>query len=128
MSRRAIRSKTRRSSREKTRQTVAVVVWGIALALGAVATDEIVTVQREATEAAAEVAAKAAMPSDDEIYTGSILFTPIVGRTCRQLLFDNRTGRISDNGNVDCERAEYGGPKNFPVSRARAISDAFRGH
>jgi hypothetical protein len=124
MSRRAIRSKTRRSSREKTRQTVAVVVWGVALAVGAVATDEIVTVQREATEAAA----KAAMPSDDEIYTGSILFTPIVGRTCHQLLFDNRTGRISDNGNVDCERAEYGGPKNFPVLRARAISDAFRGH
>jgi hypothetical protein len=124
MSRRALLSKARRSSRERTRQTVAVVVWGIALALGAVATDEIVTAQRKATDAAV----KAAMLSDDEIYTGSILFTPILGRTCHQLLFDNRTGRISDNGNVDCERAKYGASANSPIARARAISAAFRDH
>jgi hypothetical protein len=42
-------------------------------------------------------------PSNDEIYTGSILFTPHEGSTCHQFLFDNRTGRFNDNGNVDCD-------------------------
>jgi len=96
---------------------------GIALALVVVAIDEFVMAQRKPPEAAA----KAGAPSDDEIYTGSILFTPIEGRTCHQYLFDNRTGRIRDNGNVDCERSRYAGSKNSPVARARAISAAFRG-
>ena len=67
-------------------------------------------------------------PNDDEIYTGSILFVPYDGRICRQVLFDNRTGRLNDNGFVDCEssyyqeRAEY--PKQWP--RARVISESFR--
>ncbi len=62
-------------------------------------------------------------PSDDEIYTGSILFTPREGRICRQFLFDNRTGRFSDNGNVDCERAEDNGAS--PTDRLSAISKSF---
>jgi hypothetical protein len=124
MSRYARRSKIRRRPREGARQTVGVVAMGIALALGVVATDEFVTALRKPAEAAA----KAAAPSDDEIYTGSILFTPIEGRICHQFLFDNRTGRISDKGNVDCERAQQGaGSKNSPVARARAVSAAFRG-
>lgn len=67
-------------------------------------------------------------PNDDEIYTGSILFVPYDGRICRQVLFDNRTGRLNDNGFVDCEssyyqeQAEY--PKQWP--RARVISESFR--
>jgi hypothetical protein len=62
-------------------------------------------------------------PSDDDIYTGSILFTPREGRICRQFLFDNRTGRFSDNGNVDCERAENNGA--LPTDRLSAISKGF---
>ena len=65
-------------------------------------------------------------PSDDEIYTGSILFTPYEGNICRQLLFDNRTGRFTDNGNVDCERAEWGGPEHYPTARISTISKGFR--
>ena len=61
-------------------------------------------------------------PSDDEIYTGSILFTPHEGNTCRQFLFDNRTGWLTDNGNVDCERAENNGASR---NRLSAISKSF---
>ena len=64
-------------------------------------------------------------PSDDEIYTGSILFTPYEGNICRQMLFDNRTGRLSDNGNVDCERAEWGEAEHYPTARLSAISKGF---
>jgi hypothetical protein len=63
-------------------------------------------------------------PSDDEIYTGSILFTPHQGDMCRQFLFDNRTGRFTDNGNVDCERAEGIAP-DYPNGRLWAISRGF---
>ena len=58
-----------------------------------------------ATETKIELssAKPAARPSDDEIYTGSILFVPDDGKVCRRVLFDNRTGRLSDSGLVDCE-------------------------
>jgi len=76
------------------------------------------------TQHAAPVAIAA---SDDEIYTGSILFMPPEGRICRQILFDNRTGRFSDNGNVDCERASYqrAGTKHWSPARLWAISRGF---
>ena|ERR1700733_4435515 len=66
-------------------------------------------------------------PSDDEIYTGSILVMPPAGRICHQLLFDNRTGRFSDNGNVDCEHASYQGmgAKHWSTARLWAISRGF---
>jgi hypothetical protein len=68
------------------------------------------------------------VPSDDdEIYTGSILFTPPEGKICHQILFDNRTGGFSDNGNVDCEFAVYHGAeaKHLPTARLWAISKGF---
>ena len=66
-------------------------------------------------------------PNDDEIYTGSILFMPPEAKICRQLLFDNRTGQFSDNGNVDCERASYQGTgaKHWSTARLWAISKGF---
>jgi hypothetical protein len=66
-------------------------------------------------------------PSDDEIYTGSILVMPPAGRICHQILFDNRNGRFSDNGNVDCERASYQGmgAKHWSTARLWAISRGF---
>jgi len=56
----------------------------------------------------------AATPSDDEIYTGSILFVPDDGKVCRRFLFDNRSGRLSDSGLVDCESAYYRSPRRRP--------------
>jgi hypothetical protein len=71
-----------------------------------------------------------AMPSDDEIYTGAILFVPDDGKTCRRFLFDNRTGRVSDNGLVDCESAYYqnreASPAQMSIARTQAISETFR--
>jgi hypothetical protein len=74
----------------------------------------------------------AKLPSDDEIYTGSILFVPNDGKICRQLLFDNRTGLINDNGLVDCGHAYYQSVNDIPAqwsaaSRARVVSESFRG-
>lgn len=73
-----------------------------------------------------------APPSDDEVYTGSILYVPDEGKICRQLLFDNRTGRMQDNGMVDCEHAYYRGAsemsKQLSTARALVISESFRQH
>jgi hypothetical protein len=103
-----------------------MVVVAVAAVLGvsALATDEFSVSKRQAAAAAA------AQQNDDEIYTGSILYMPDEGRTCRQLLFDNQTGQFNDNGYVDCERAAYRSasstPKNWSVARMRVISDGFR--
>ena len=76
----------------------------------------------------------AVVPSDDEIYTGSILFVPDDEGICRQLLFDNRTGRFTDNGLVDCDRAYNeevgmsGRTMHWSSMRAKIISEAFRNH
>jgi hypothetical protein len=74
----------------------------------------------------------ASTPSEEEIYTGSILYVPNEGTICRQLLFDNRTGRFRDNGLVDCEQAYYRGTgenaRPWPNARAAVISQGFRGH
>jgi len=74
----------------------------------------------------------ASAPSDDEVYTGSILYVPDEGKVCRQLLFDNRTGRVQDNGLVDCEHAYYRGTgdmtKQWSTARALVISESFRQH
>jgi len=104
------------------RQTIVVLAIPVVLALGALGDKVYVTVQRQA-------AAAANAPSDDELYTGSILFMPDEGNICRELLFNNQTGRFSDNGYVECERAAYHGsdePKQFSSARARVISDGFR--
>ena len=73
----------------------------------------------------------AMMPSDDEIYTGSILFVPDDETICCQFLFDNRTGRLTDNGLVECERAHNedisGRAMQWSSVRAKVISESFRG-
>jgi hypothetical protein len=77
-------------------------------------------------------AASAAGQRDAETYTGSILYLPFSGRLCRQHLFDNLTGQLSDNGTVDCEKAAYRSPngtaKNWSVARTNVISYSFRRH
>jgi hypothetical protein len=65
-----------------------------------------------------------------KIYTGSILFVPDDEKICRQFLFDNRTGRLTHNGFVDCERAYHknrsGRAMLWSAARAKVISEGFR--
>jgi hypothetical protein len=136
----AKRSERRSRSGDGAGQTVAVIAIGAVLAVGLFATGKYVVMRQRAQEpvriAAAASAATAASataataPSDDEIYTGSILYMPYEGRICHQLLFNNRSGRLTDNGYVDCVRAAYQGidgqPRFWSAARARVISTAFR--
>jgi hypothetical protein len=70
--------------------------------------------------------------STNELYTGSILYLPSEGSNCRQLLFDNRNGRFTDNGKVDCAEASLqsgiSSPKQWSAARAKVISMGFRDH
>jgi hypothetical protein len=118
-------STTRPRARNSARQTLGVVAIGTALALGSVAIAEFVTVR-------AERAAIAAGASDDEIYTGSILYMPNGDNICHQLLFDNHNGRFTDNGYVDCEGAAYRGTidasRQRSAGRLRVIRTGFLQH
>jgi len=107
--------------RPRSRSLHTVIVVAAFLTLGLFVNGEYLTKRQHAA------APVAIAPGDDEIYTGSILFMPPEGKTCRQLLFDNRTGRFSDNGNVDCERASYQGmgAKHWSTARLWAISRGF---
>jgi hypothetical protein len=124
---RARRRKARSSRLDSVRQSLGVIAVGALLGTSLFATGEYITVRQRASAAAAAAAANA-----DEIYTGSILYMPDEGRTCHQLLFDNHTGRFTDNGNVDCENAAYKGigglPKQWSATRWRVISTGFRQH
>jgi hypothetical protein len=109
------------------RQTFGVVAVGAVLGTGLFAIADYFTVQHW-VRPAAPVARNAA-----EIYTGSVLYMPQEGRNCRQMLFDNNTGRFTDNGAVDCENAAYRGidgnqSKQWSSARARVIADGFRQH
>jgi hypothetical protein len=106
------------------RQVMVVVAIGGALALGALGTDKLIIAKHNK-------AAAAPVPSDGEIYTGSILYMPDTSNVCHQWLFDNHNGQFTDNGDVDCERAAYrgalDGPKQWSAARVRVISTGFRG-
>jgi hypothetical protein len=70
--------------------------------------------------------------SDDEIYTGSIIIVPPRGDQCWQMMLDNRTGRMWENGYVDCyvavrQLAENKRSGAISTIRIRSIMDAFRG-
>jgi hypothetical protein len=117
----AHRSKGRlRSYRTFRQMAVAISAF---LSLGLLTSGEYIIMRARIPSAVAQAVPVA--QSDDEIYTGSILYTPYDGRICRQILFDNRTGRSSDNGYVDCEHAAYRSASDKP-SRVRSISSWFR--
>jgi hypothetical protein len=122
-------SKARRRARNGWRRVFIVLAVGSMVALGGFATGELVIAQRQK---ATDTAHNATASNSDEIYTGSILYMPDQGRTCHQLLFDNRSGRFTDNGYVDCESAAYQGtddvPKQWSAARLRVISDGFFPH
>ena len=66
---------------------------------------------------------------DDELATGSIIFVPILGNTCRKKLIDNATWRIRDSGLVDCRvalaRNAHGGQLGWSASRLDVVRDSF---
>jgi hypothetical protein len=123
------RSKARAHNRERSRHMVFLAAIGSVLAVGLFVAGEIKVGQFLPW---ALLSRPAPAPTEDEIYTGSILYVPNEGTTCRQLLFDNRTGRFRDNGLVDCEHAYYRGAGESamvrPNARAVVISQGFRGH
>jgi hypothetical protein len=115
----------RRSGRSERRRRIAAIAAVLAvLTAGLFAAKE--------TKIELSAAKPVATPSDDEIYTGSILFVPDDGKVCRRFLFDNRNGRLSYGGLVDCETAYYRSPNAPPaqmsVARTQAISETFRHH
>jgi hypothetical protein len=123
MYRRALRNKSRS---ESIRQTLGVVAVGALLGTSLFAIADYFTEQHWVRPAPAARNA-------GEIYTGSVLYMPPEGRNCRQMLFDNNTGRFTDNGSVDCENAAYRGvdgnlPKQWSSARTRIIADGFRQH
>lgn len=105
---------------------IAITAIGVTLGLGSFGINEYVKFKREAAAAAAMIEAA----NDGDVYTGSILFTPDRGVLCRQLLFDNLTGQVSDNGYVDCIAATYRSaddqPVRWPTARVRVISTGFQ--
>jgi hypothetical protein len=123
MYRGALRKKSRS---ESIRQNLGVVAVGAVLGTGLFAIADYFTVQHWVRPATAARNA-------GEIYTGSVLYMPQEGRNCRQMLFNNNTGRFTDNGSVDCENAAYRGvdgnqSKQWSSARARVIADGFRQH
>ena len=63
-------------------------------------------------------------------YTGSI-FIPTRGNLCRELMLDNRTGKMRDNGTVKCDEATpqfttKNSPEGLDMMRLRAVGNAFR--
>lgn len=108
------------------RQALVVVLGlGALLVVAALATDQIVTAARHRADA------KIPELDADEIYTGSIVYIPKTDDKCHQWLFDNRSGRFTDNGAIDCEVAEsegMDGPEQTSAARIKGISDGFRTH
>ena len=125
MYRRALRKKSRS---ESIRQTLGVVAVGAVLGTSLFAIADYFTVQHWVRPAPAARNAGAG-----EVYTGSVLYMPQEGRNCHQMLFDNNTGRFTDNGAVDCENAAYRGvdgslSMQWSSARTRVIADGFRRH
>ena len=123
MYRRALRKKSRY---ESIRQRFGVVAVDALLGTGLFAIADDFTEQHWVRPATAARNA-------GEIYTGSVLYMPQEGRNCHQMLFDNHTGRFTDNGSVDCENAAYRGvdgnlPEQWSSAHARVIADGFRQH
>jgi hypothetical protein len=66
---------------------------------------------------------------DDDLATGSIIFVPILGNTCRKKLIDNATWRIRDSGPVDCRAAlaqgAHGNQLGWSASRVDLVRNGF---
>jgi hypothetical protein len=68
--------------------------------------------------------------NDEQRYTGSIIL-PTRGERCWEGMFDNRTGRMIDLGNVNCDKAALHLAEKYlregmDVMRLRAVGKAFQ--
>lgn len=69
---------------------------------------------------------------NDELYTGSVIVVPSRGEQCWQLMFDNRTGTMRENGYVNCYTAvrqlvEQQQSPAITSRRMQMIGSVFRG-
>jgi hypothetical protein len=66
--------------------------------------------------------------SDDELYTGSIIVVPRASDRCPRLMFNNRTGRLSEGGSIDCYAITKRdkGQGGMSYARMQALHEAFR--
>jgi len=75
-------------------------------------------------------AGSAAPQSDDDLTTGSIVFVPDAGNTCRQNLIDNRTWEVRENGTLPCHEALAAAPHRRAAgsgaTRLDIIRESFR--
>jgi hypothetical protein len=134
----ARRPRRRNRSRDGFRQVAIVIGVGTVLAAGLFAGGYAVQQQsmpglvRALTGNGRSGTQVASAASNNELYTGSILYLPYEGSNCRQLLFDNRNGRFTDNGKVGCaqalEQSGISSPKQWSAARAKVISMGFRDH
>jgi hypothetical protein len=132
------RSKRRSRSRDGFRQVAVVVGFGSVLSAGlfaggyAVEQRYMPDLLKAFTGNGRGGTSTAVVADSDEIYTGSILYLPYEGSNCRQLLFDNRNGRFTDDGYIDCAQASsrsgINSPKQWSAARAKVISMGFRDH
>ena len=75
-----------------------------------------------------EAAAPKPPISVTEQYTGSVIIVPSRGEDCRQMMLDNRTGRMWDKGFVNCyevSRSERDQRSGMSSLRMNAIGKAF---
>jgi hypothetical protein len=67
---------------------------------------------------------RTASPAEDSNRrSGSIVFVPVLGNSCRQYVFDNDTWQMRDMGTVDCTAATSGGSGSG--TRVDVIRDSF---
>ena len=103
----------------------------ICLLFGAAATAGLGIVIRQGPLGSIRIAANGSGygHADDDLATGSIIFVPILGNTCRKKLIDNATWQIRDSGLVDCRAAlaqnTYGKQLGWSASRVDVIRHGF---
>jgi len=80
-----------------------------------------------------KLAAATTVLNNDEIYTGSIYFVPLIGEHCWERMLDNRNGDMWDKGYVDCDEvlrpqkpATTSPRRSMSGERMLAISRALR--
>jgi len=103
----------------------------ICLLFGGLATVGLGTVIQQAPSGSIRIAGNGPGygQTDDDLATGSIIFVPILGNTCRKKLIDNATWRIRDDGPVDCRaalaRGAHGNELGWSASRVDVIRHGF---
>jgi hypothetical protein len=119
------RGSSRRRLLRDIAQSFVVFGWAVAMAGVLIYFVDWSAVRREAAARPPSHSGK----SDDLLYTGAI-FVPTRGALCWEGMFDNRTGRMTDKGFVNCgngtsHRAGNDPPQGMDAVRLRTIGKAF---